>query len=243
MGDDALLHFTGRATLADQAAEFSVLESICTKNELWFSRTAVFGDEKWERKVDMCCLTELELSKCQGHSERFGPFAVAFKRRKLQEYGAKSVSYVKQEDYLKIQLRFLDFQEKIDLEKDKEWRKQGEPESYDYTESQFLDLKESVEWLQEHAYKPLEKNDPNFVQREWRIVFDFLECSLVDTPLRPGMTTCDYNACRPFTRLMKFAPDDIEFIVVPRSYEDQGRKLADDIGKRCKILEDELGDD
>lgn len=240
---DFLLHFTGRSTLDDPGAAFEVLKSICTKNELWFSWTAVFGGEGWERAVDMCCLTELELSKCQSHSEKFGEFAVAFKRQKLQEYGAKPVSYVKLGAYPETQLRFLDLKDKIDLQKDIEWKKPGEPESYDFTESQLLQLKESVEWFQEHAYKPLETNDPNYIQREWRIVFDFLECSLADQNPSPGKATCDYNACRPLTRLMKFAPDDIEFIVVPRCYEAEGRKLAGQIDKPCKILEDELADD
>jgi hypothetical protein len=256
---DYLLHFTGRKTIKDPAAAFETLKSICTNNELWMFPCPTFKGEPWRKDVRMTCLTDIKLSDCNQHSAVFGQFVVGFNLDKLKAYGATPVFYATEQYYERIKGLTALVDRMKESEKDREWRivPGNEPEDgieskeeielreklgpYQFTEDETVSLMILSGLLQEYTHKRKDTRNQH-QQREWRIIFDALKFASGSTDPEPGMS-CVQKVAGKDVWYMKFDPDDIEFFVVPRSHEEQGRKLATQIGKPFKILEKELADD
>jgi hypothetical protein len=229
--NDTMLHFTGRNKDDQQA--FSALESICKSEELWLSFCPIFSKEEWQKEIAMACFSDILVSEAKSHSEAFGKFAIGFNKHRLIRYGANPVFYTTSKHYNKIKCQLALLDRMKDLEKDREWKECTEP--FHFTEDETFSLLIVSGLLQEYSYKQND-NKLNYSQREWRITFNSLPFAGQNKKLCPGMSSFTKEDGKS-VRILKLHPEDIEFIVIPKSFEESGKELAKSISKPYKIFE------
>jgi hypothetical protein len=120
-----------------------------------------------------------------------------------------------------------------DLEKDREWR--DEIEKYQFTEDETYSLQIVSGLLQEYAYRR-DNSRLNYCQREWRISFNSLPFAGNGTMIQPGMSSIKVVDGKTI-RYMKFELNDIEFIVGPKKFKKEIKRLSNEISKPFKIFE------
>ena len=168
----------------------------------------------------------------------FGRFAVAFNKDKLIEYGANPVFYTTPKHYDKIKGQLSLLAKLKDQELDRSWKDKDEP--FINSEDETYSLQIVSGFLQEYAYKQnFSKAGLNYDQSEWRILKDSLPFAEQDKEFLPGMSSVTFENGK-HVDILKFSPDDINFIVIPMAYIVDGSKLSEQISKPFKILEEQL---
>ena len=225
-----LLHFTGRNKTSETA--FAILKAICTNQILWLNPCPIFSGENWEKKVSMACFTDLSRSESERNMTSFGDFSIGFNKKSLTTYGANPVFYTTPVNYAMIQGQLALLAKLEELEKDRCWKK--ETEEYPFTEDETFSLQAFTGLLQEYAYRK-DISKINYEQREWRLVFASLLFAGGGAEQLPGMSGFTIENGKAIATL-KFSHDDIDFIVVPKTFAKEGRDLAIKIGKPCTII-------
>lgn len=228
-----LVHWTGRGKSDEQA--FATLRTICEEEvlRLTFCPTYVQPDYKPESAV--VCFTDIPLRYSHEHCGLFGRFGIGFKKSRMIKYGANPALYTTSTHLSRI-LQFAQLLERMkDLEKDREWREVAE--RYFFTEDETVALIEVAEFLQEYSYQNNDDADyVTYYQREWRLAFNSLTFAGGSKAHLPGMS-CIYIRDGKSFGIFRFAPSDVEFIIVPLRHWWRARALANRLGCKLKVYE------
>lgn len=215
-----LTHWTGRSKTDDEA--FQVLKRIFESRLLKLSQCYTGPKKDKEYGISpaeyMTCFTDVPLNLSSHHCNTFGKVGISFKKDKFIPYGAQPVFYYLSHMAGSIN-NFVDlvFDKLNILEKSKE-------EFVDVTE--YESLRRLLSFVQTYDYRQNDYSDnPNYYQREWRIVFDGSRISDNLDTLRPGLQYLDIlNGCAYFC----FDNSDVESIIVPEKFKDEASKLIID---------------
>jgi hypothetical protein len=233
--NEALVHWTGREK--SEAEAFIILKAICEERVLRLTYCPNYLQTDFQLKTAMVCFTDLPLSSSKIHCSTFGRFGIAFQKKAMIEYGANPVFYTTQKHFERIKQIAGLLNGMKDLERDREWR--GESEHYHFSEAQTVSLLEVMGFLQEYSYK----NDDSFIttyhQREWRLTFESLPFTRESAPHAPGMS-CFYIRNSTSYPIFKFKDSDVSYLVLPRTFKEEGTEIARTIRCGVKIYEDEV---
>jgi hypothetical protein len=228
---DTLVHWTSRAKSDKES--FDCLKNIVTSRLLYLSYCPNYADSSIkEKRTMMVCFTDLPLKYCGDVCSLFGKFGVGFKKKAMIEYGANTVFYTTERHLNRIvELNTL-IKKLISEEADREWK--SERERYQFTTEQLVSLHEIFGFTQEYSYKT---NHVNYFQREWRLNFNTLPfVSGSDELNKPGFASFNIKE---FGEMM-FATEDIEYLIVPKAYSEDAKRLSVQIGCNLKIYEEEV---
>jgi len=230
---DELIHWTGRAKEVSEA--YQILYSICSelKLRLTFCPNYVDDTKEFAQNTVMACFTDIPLRFSREHCSKFGEFGIAFRKPKMIGYGANPVHYTTGKHFERIKHVAKLLEHMVEMEKDREWKDTPE-EPYQFSEDETVALKEVTEFLQEYSYKA--NDDAEYVtyyQREWRLAFNSLTFASSGKEPEPGMASFQGGG----VRFMKFARDDVAYLVVPLKYYCKAWKLARQLGCGLKIYE------
>lgn len=231
--NEELIHWTGRAQNDEDA--MNTLISICTENILRLSYCPNYVSDDYKPESAMVCFTDIPLMHAKEHCSKFGKFGIGFNKNKMIEYGANPALYTTRKHFDRIKKLANLLAKMEDLEKDRSWKSDLEP--YSFTEEETIALQEVTDFLQEYAHR--NKDDSDYVtyyQREWRLTFRSLPFAGGSKPLEPG-TTSFYTKYDKTYSIFKFSPEDVESIIVPSQYKEEGRKLATKMNCKLKIYE------
>jgi hypothetical protein len=230
---DELIHWTGRDKTDDMA--FAALKTICQEEILRLSYCPNYTAEDYNPKAAMVCFTDIPLRYSKEHCGKFGRFGVAFKKSRMIAYGANPALYTTGVHHERIRNVGLLLARMEDLEKDREWR--SEVDLYSFTEDETVAMQEVTDFLQEYSYKYKDDGDyVTYYQREWRLTFRSLPFSGGTREHPPGKS-CFYIREGKTYSIFKFAPDDVEYLVVPLRYWWQARCIAKKIRCGVKVYE------
>lgn len=235
---EELMHWSGRNKT--DADAFKVLSLIVDEQILRLTYCPNYVNPAYNPRAAMVCFTDIPLKHSREHCSKFGRFGIAFKKSKMIEYGANPVFYTTGQHFERVKniAKLLDRMRV--LEKDREWKEQSEV--YQFTENETVAMRETIEFLQEYSYKNQDQSDyVHYYQREWRLTFNSLPFAGQDKPHDPGMA-CFYTRNKTEYPIFKFAPSDVEYIVVPLGYWLKGRQLAKKIGCSLKLYQCSVGD-
>ena len=200
MQNKTLLHFTGRNKTDDEA--FGILKKILETSELLLSYCPTFAKEIFEKQFVMACFTDPDKVNIKQHHENFGRFAVAFKRKEMEEYGANPVLYITPTNLKHIESQIGLLRKFEDLNKDRDWKEEMEP--YQFSEEELLSFYFTTglsEWrilYQPDLYQGLgREHDPGII--------------------RPS--TLNDN----LVGYMKFRKEDVSHIFVPQGYTQKAK--------------------
>ena len=187
----------------------------------------------------MACFTDIPLKHSREHCAKFGRFGIGFKKSTMIQYGANPVLYTTGMHFNRIRHLAALLARMKDLGRDREWREEMEP--YNFTEDEMIALIEVTEFLQEYSYKNLDDSDyVTYYQREWRLAFNSLPFAGGTNPHLPGMS-CFYIRNEQSYAILKFAPNDVSYIVVPLRFWWSARAIGKALG--CKVKAYELAVD
>lgn len=228
-----LVHWTGRKQTDENA--MTALASICDEEILRLSYCPTYIQEKYKPEAAMVCFTDIPLRFAKEHCEKFGKVGIGFNKERMIKYGANPALYTTSAHFSRIR-KLADLLARMeDLEKDREWKKELEPYSFNADET--IAFQEVTDFLQEYSYGNNDNSDyVTYYQREWRLTFRSLPFAGDTKPHEPGMS-CFYIRDGKSYGIFKFSQKDVEFIVVPLRYWCSGRKLAKIMHCKLKIYE------
>ena len=232
-----LVHWTGRGKSNEHA--FSILRTICDEESLRLSYCPTYVHPDFQQKPEMVCFTDIPLKHSHEHCNIFGKFGIGFKKSTMIRYGANPVLYTTGMHFDRIKHINSFLKRMKDLEKDREWRAEMEP--YTFTEDETVALREVTEFLQEYSYKNRDEEDyVTYHQREWRVAFSSLPFAGGGMSQLPGMSGIYIRNESPH-KILKFSPDDVEFIVVPIRFWWAARKVGKSLNCKVKVYEFAVG--
>lgn len=241
-----LTHWTGRDKPDSEA--FQIIENIIKTKKLFLTYCPNYPNLPDNRQIRtmMVCFTDIPLHLSQEHCARFGKFGIGFSKEKMTQYGANPVLYTTKEMNERVET-FISLIGRLQSEEvDREWRdsklNNDVGDRYQFTSEQFYAMFELAGFMQNYQY-----NDTSidYYQREWRINYETLPKALGLEPQDTagqgalhgyiGSGNKKKTACS-----MLFDLNDIDFIVVPREYEEQTRILMNELRAEIKVYEDEV---
>ncbi|MEN6502859.1 MAG: abortive infection system antitoxin AbiGi family protein [Tenuifilaceae bacterium] len=231
--NDTLVHWTGRAKDDDSA--FEILKSIVTKQLLWLTKAPNFGSTIRDKETMMVCFTDIPLRFSEKHCSLFGKFGVGFNKNKFIEYGANPVLYLTSTHNSRISEVNTLINRLLGENIDREWREQVD--RYQFTEDQLYSLFELFSFSQEYKYND---NHINYYQREWRIGYETLTPKIGGDPTIPGQSGIRGIVNGKMRCEMKFAPEDIDYIILPKSHYKRKNEILDIVDCKVKIYEVEV---
>ena len=231
--NNTLVHWTGREKDDDSA--FDVLKSIVNNQMLWLTPAPNFGSTIPEKETMMICFTDIPLKFSKEHCSLFGKFGVGFKKENFINYGANPVQYLTSVHNNRISEVNTLINELLQKNVDREWKK--EMEKYQFSEEQLYSLLELFGFTQEYKYN---NNHINYYQREWRIDYQTLTPKIGGNPTIPGQSGLRGNISGKFRCEMKFAIEDIDYIVLPKSHYKRRNEILDNVNCEVKIYEVEV---
>jgi hypothetical protein len=236
---NTLVHWTGRGKNDDEA--FEALINILKTQLLYLSYCPNYGtptstpstrDNLNDRKTMMICFTDLPLRYSKIFCSKFGRFGIGFKKERMMGYGANPVLYTTTQHLPRIKNINALINKLMSEDIDREWKE--EMERYQFTSQQLYSLFEFFGFTQEYSYKD---RDINYYQREWRLNYETL-------PIEPGKGAekVGYGGMHglvngKFMCEMKFSLDDIDFIIIPKSYFKRRKELLGINKSKIQIYE------
>jgi len=236
---ETLVHWTGRGKTDDKS--FEILKSIVLNQILYLSYCPNYGtptttpqmrDSITDRKTMMICFTDLPLRYSNEFCTKFGKFGVGFNKDVMMKYGANPVLYTTSKHLDRISEINKLINNLLSKEVDREWK--GEIESYQFTSDQLYSLFEVFGFTQEYAYKD---RDNNYYQREWRLNYETLPFESGKGAEKVGNGGMHGMVNGKFMCEMKFAIEDIDYIIVPKSYYRKCSELTNIPKEKIKIYE------
>ena len=231
---DTLTHWTGRGKTGEQA--FSVIKSILTNRELWLSHCPNYPNlNRHEMKPIMVCFTDIPLHLSEEHCERFGKFGVGFKKENMMSYGASPVFYTTPHLDEKIDTLISLVHDLRQYEMDRQLREGFE--NFQYTTEQLESLIETFGFFQNYKYRD---DSVDYYQREWRI--DYRSIRRATPPTQAGEGDINGSRNQQPTFNMLFNYNDIDYVIVPRNFEQECQLLLETLSLELevKIYEDEV---
>ncbi len=230
---DVLVHWTGRGRTEEDS--FSALKAICEEERLRLTYCPNYVQPPFQQNTAMACFTDIPLVLSREHCGRFGKFGIGFRKDAMVRYGANPALYTTGQHFHRIR-HIADLLHRMkDLEKDREWREEGE--AYRFTEEETLSLLEVTEFLQEYSYQNRDDIDyVTYYQREWRLAFNSLPFASGTGPPVPGESSieCRDGKCH---KVFRFSPSDVAFLVVPLRSWWAARPMATRLRCDLKIYE------
>lgn len=212
-----LTHWTGRGKTDDEAIE--VLKLILEGTLLRLSKcsTGPKDDKKFENSTSdyMVCFTDVPLNLSNNHCETFGRMGISFKKSSMIRYGANPVFYYMSHLGGSIST-FTDgvFDKLTKLLKSND-------EEVDVTE--YAALRRLLSFVQTYDYHEDDYSDnPNYYQREWRVVFDGSNIVEALSKIKPGQQFLD--SINDYVYLC-FDYRDVESIIVPEKFMEEAVNL------------------
>ena len=227
---DYLIHWTGKDG-SDRGAE--ILSTIARDRRLRLSYNRLhFVAGCYEVHEKMVCFTDVPLRHSDEHCKRYGRFGIAFHKLKLMNVGAQPVFYASHACKKDMDTIFSFFQ--------KEVKEASLPPDL------FKALHRHFYFIQRLSDGPADGQDTNYYEREWRLG----EQTLVPEekfkrpnarywlqeegyPRYTGKLVSDGD-----TSYFAFEPDDVAFLVCPRSWES---KIENPHGFQVEAFEDLVG--
>ncbi|MEA4905172.1 MAG: abortive infection system antitoxin AbiGi family protein [Bacteroidaceae bacterium] len=244
---NTLTHWTGRDKPDTEA--FEVIEKIINTKKLLLTYCPNYPrlPENRQIRTMMVCFTDIPLHLSQEHCARFGKFGIGFSKDKMIQYGANPVLYTTREMNERVE-KFISLIGRLQSEEvDREWRDSAlnadVGDRYQFLSEQFFAMFEIAGFMQNYQYSD---TSIDYYQREWRINYETLPKALgMEPQVTPGQGAI-YGSIgtgerRRIACSMLFDLDDIDYIIVPREYEEQARNLTNDLRAEVKIYEDEVG--
>ncbi len=232
-----LVHWTGRAKQDSEA--FSTLTAICKGKHLLLSYCPNYVANGFEPRSAMACFTDIPLSHSREHCETFGRFGIAFGKQRMIAHGANPALYTTGVHFERIVKLSSLLAQMLDFEKDRQWREASE--TYQFSEDHTLALKEVTELLQQYAHRNEDAGDHiNYHQREWRLTFNSLPFAGQGKHHDPGTVSFRTHDGKSYGAF-RFAPEDVEFLIVPLRWWWRARQLARELGCRLKVYEFSVG--
>jgi hypothetical protein len=235
--NNTLVHWTGRGK--DDEKSFEILKSIISKKKIYLSYCPNFAtpvdqpstrNNINDKRTMMVCFTDLPLKYSKEFCAKFGKFGVGFKKSKMIEYGANPVFYTTGEHLNRIISTNSLINKLLSEEVDREWKdaklNNGVGDRYQFKSEQLYALKDLFGFSQEFSYK---ERDENYYQREWRLNFDTLPFESGKGAEKVGFGGMHGVVGGKFMCEMKFSLDDIDYIILPKSFF----KRAKEIGELC----------
>ena len=239
---NTLVHWTGRGK--DNENSFEILKSIISKQIIYLSYCPNYGtptenptvrDNINDKKTMMVCFTDLPLIYSNEFCSKFGTFGIGFKKEKMIEYGANPVLYTTKKHIDRIENVNGLINKLLGEEVDREWR--GEMERYQFTAEQLYSLHEFFGFTQEYSYK---ERDINYYQREWRLNYDTLPFEVGKGAEKIGYGGMHGLVGGKFMCEMKFSIDDIDYIIMPKSFYKRRNELSELSNDKFLIYEVEV---
>jgi hypothetical protein len=225
--NNTLVHWTGRNKNDENA--FEVLKKIISSQKIYLSYcpnhpTPVDEPSTREnindKKTMMVCFTDLPLKYSKTFCKKFGTFGIGFNKKKMIEYGANPVFYTTAKHLDRIKNTNSLINKLISEEIDREWKDEnlnnGIGENYQFTGEQLYALNELFGFTQEFSYKD---RDENYYQREWRINYETLPIEVGKGAEKIGYGGMHHKVKGKFLCEMKFAIEDIDYIILPKSFK------------------------
>jgi hypothetical protein len=210
-----LTHWVGRGKTDSEA--FEVLKIIFTSKLLKLSQC--YTGSKIDKNVNlssaeyMICFTDVPLNLSNKHCDTFGKFGISYKKTKLIPYGANPVLYFTSQ----LSGSINTFENRIFSMLD-DLKKETDP---DFTE--YVNLRRILSFVQTYDYKENDYSDnPNYYQREWRIVFDGSFVTNELDKIVPGQQFLDAGNKWAF---LAFDYSDVESIIIPEAYRNEALEL------------------
>ena len=151
------------------------------------------------------------------------------------EYGANPVLYTTKKHIDRIENVNGLINKLLGEEVDREWR--GEMERYQFTAEQLYSLHEFFGFTQEYSYK---ERDINYYQREWRLNYDTLPFEVGKGAEKIGYGGMHGLVGGKFMCEMKFSIDDIDYIIMPKSFYKRRNELSELSNDKFLIYEVEV---
>lgn len=240
--NNTLVHWTGRGK--ENEKSFEILKSIISNQIIYLSycpnyatptKNPTTRDNINDKKTMMVCFTDLPLKYSKEFCSKFGTFGVGFKKKKMIEYGANPVLYTTGKHINRVKNVNGLINKLLSEEVDREWK--SEMERYQYTAVQLYSLQEFFGFTQEFSYK---ERDENYYQREWRLNYDTLPFEVGKGAEKVGYGGMHGLVNGKFMCEMKFSLDDIEYIIVPRTYFKRRKEISYFTEIKFLIYEDEV---
>jgi hypothetical protein len=215
-----LIHWTGRGN--DDEKSFEILKNIISKQIIYLSYCPNYAtpidnpttrNNINDKETMMVCFTDLPLKNSKEFCSKFGSFGVGFKKKKMIEYGANPVLYTTSKHIDRIQNINTLINKLLDEEVDREWK--NGMERYQFTSEQLYALHDFFGFTQEFSYK---ERDENYYQREWRLNYATLPFEAGKAAEKVGYGGMRGVLGGKFRCEMKFSLDDIDYIIMPKSY-------------------------
>jgi hypothetical protein len=244
---NTLTHWSGRNK--PEADAFEIIENIVNTKKLLLNYCPSYPNfpEALRLRIMMICFTDLPLNLSQEQCERFGKFGIGFSKEKMIDYGANPVLYTTSTMNEKVE-NFISLIGRLQGEEvDREWRdatlNDDVGDRYQFSSEQLYALVEIAGFMQNYQYND---NSVDYYQREWRINYETLPKAIGGENLNPGEGAIHGNIGEgDNTRIacsMRFDLDDIDFIVVPREFQDQAEQLVIGLRAEVRIYEDEVNE-
>jgi len=243
---NTLTHWTGRDKTDEEA--FYILEKIITTRKLLLTYCPNYPRLAPNRQLRtmMICFTDIPLNQSREQCERFGRFGIGFSKDVMISYGANPVLYTTREMNEKVET-FISLIGSLQSEEvDRDWKdaklNNDVGDRYQFTSEQFYAMAELAGFMQNYQYSD---TSIDYYQREWRINYETLPKAIgLDPQVNPGQGaihgSIGEGARRRIACSMLYDLNDIDYLVVPRSFQPQAEQLIDSLRAVVKIYEDEI---
>jgi hypothetical protein len=175
-----------------------------------------------------------------------GNSGIGFSKGKMIQYGANPVLYTTREMNERVET-FISLISRLQSEEvDRAWRdatlNDDIGDRYQFTSEQFYSMFELAGFMQNYQYSD---TSVDYYQREWRINYETLPKALgIEPQVNPGQGaihgSIGQGASRRTACSMLFDLNDIDYIVVPKDYEEQAMLLVNGLRADVKVYEDEV---
>jgi len=243
---NTLTHWTGRDKPDKEG--FEIIEKIINTKKLLLTYCPNYPKLPENRQIRtmMVCFTDIPLHLSQEHCARFGKFGIGFSKDKMIQYGANPVLYTTREMNERVKT-FISFIGRLQGEEvDRPWRdatlNDDIGDRYQFTSEQFYSMFELAGFMQNYQYSD---TSVDYYQREWRINYETLPKALgMEPQVNPGQGAIHGSIGQGTRRRtacsMLFDLNDIDYLVVPKDYEEQAALLVNGLRAEVKVYEDEV---
>ena len=242
----SLTHWTGRKKSDKEA--FEIIEKIIRSKKLLLTYCPNYPNLPKNRQLNtmMVCFTDIPLNLSSEHCAGFGHFGIGFSKEVFINYGANPVLYTTNEMNEKVE-HFISLIGRLQNEEvDREWKdansNNDNGDRYQFTSEQFFSMSELAGFMQNYKYND---TSVDYYQREWRINYETLPKALgMEPQITPGQGaihgSIGEGKKKRIASSLLFDLNDIDYVVVPKEFENKALELTNKIRAVVKIYEKEV---
>jgi hypothetical protein len=243
---NTLTHWTGRDKSDDEA--FSTLKQIISTKKLLLTYCPNYPRLALNRqlKTMMVCFTDIPLNLSREHCYKFGKFGVGFSKEVMVRYGANPVLYTTRAMNDKVET-FISLIGRLQSEEvDREWKdaklNNDVGDRYQFSSEQFYAMVELAGFMQNYQYSD---TSIDYYQREWRINYETLpKGNGLKPQVIPGQgaihDSIGEGARKRTACSMLYDLNDIDYLIVPRAFQERAQLLIEGLRAEVKIYENEI---